>query len=64
MLKWVQKHIHQFGGNKDLVTIMGHDAGNYKYVEKVFKNCFETRVTESTQVIIIIFKQGGYNSEN
>jgi len=27
VLKWVQKHIHQFGGNKDLVTIMGHDAG-------------------------------------
>ncbi|MEQ2266640.1 hypothetical protein XENORESO_013564 [Xenotaenia resolanae] len=26
-LKWVKEHIHNFGGNKDLVTIFGESAG-------------------------------------
>lgn len=27
VLKWVQDHIHHFGGNKELVTLMGYSAG-------------------------------------
>ena len=26
-LRWVQEHIHNFGGNPDLVTIFGESAG-------------------------------------
>lgn len=26
-LRWVQQHIHNFGGNPDLVTIFGESAG-------------------------------------
>ncbi len=27
-LKWVQEHIHKFGGDKDRVTIFGQSAGS------------------------------------
>jgi len=28
-LEWVQENIHRFGGNKDLVTLMGQSAGSF-----------------------------------
>lgn len=27
-LKWIRTNIANFGGDKDRVTLMGHDAGN------------------------------------
>lgn len=50
-LKWVNDNIHQFGGNKDLITIFGHSAGgastHYQVLSPASKGLFKRAISMS-----------------
>lgn len=50
-LKWVQEHIHNFGGNPDLVTIFGESAGgisvSLQLLSPLSKGLFHHAIAES-----------------
>jgi para-nitrobenzyl esterase len=50
-LKWVQKNIHHFGGNKENVTIFGESAGGHNVfallVSPLSKNLFHKAISQS-----------------
>lgn len=37
-MKWVNKNIEQFGGDKNQITLMGHSAGKYKLLFRIHNN--------------------------
>uniref|UniRef100_A0A8C6WX02 Carboxylesterase type B domain-containing protein n=2 Tax=Neogobius melanostomus TaxID=47308 RepID=A0A8C6WX02_9GOBI len=50
-LKWVQQHIHNFGGNPDLVTIYGESAGgwsvSYQHLSPLSNGLFHRGIAQS-----------------
>uniref|UniRef100_A0A8C6URB8 Carboxylic ester hydrolase n=1 Tax=Neogobius melanostomus TaxID=47308 RepID=A0A8C6URB8_9GOBI len=50
-LKWVQQHIHNFGGNPDLVTIYGESAGgwsvSYLHLSPLSNGLFHRGIAQS-----------------
>ena len=43
-LRWVQRYIHLFGGNKDQVTIFGESAGSASITHLVLSNLTDVRI--------------------
>ena len=44
-LRWVQKYIHLFGGDKDQVTIFGESAGSASITHLLLSNLTDVRIT-------------------
>ena len=43
-LRWVQKYIHLFGGDKDQVTIFGESAGSASITHLLLSNLTDVRI--------------------
>ncbi|XP_020786784.2 cocaine esterase-like [Boleophthalmus pectinirostris] len=56
-LKWVQQHIHNFGGNPDQVTIFGESAGgmsvSFLYLSPLSNGLFHRGIAESGTAVLL-----------
>lgn len=66
-LKWVQKNIHAFGGNPNMVTIFGHSAGgasvNLLMLSPMTAGLIHKAISQSgvsTNAFLFAPKYGGY----